>query len=158
MGCDLVGCQCVVVAVNARFIAGVHGNLALLAAAILIIATISLWQNGRATRSANIATVAAGLLVGVPYLLGVAIYEPYRQLVKPLLLKSAPHAAMLFETKEHIALFIISFSLGGAWVAYFSGPESRDANRLVARFYACASAFFVLVIVLGKWIRAVKSF
>lgn len=107
----------------------VHGHLALLGLAVLMHPVITLrTRRGLSWRMQLSADLGAVLLL-VPFALGAWIYPTYRRDVKPSLWVEHHDAALLFETKEHLAAMAVALAVGGA-LALRSGGKQPAARQV----------------------------
>ena len=95
---------------------------------------------------------------GTAEIIGIAIYDDYREVVKRDLFLDAPTAGLLFETKEHIAWAVLVLTLGAGAVAALAPREAKQLRRSAALMYAVAAGICSLTVVLGTYVAAVRGF
>ena len=123
-----------------------HAIAAGLGLALLTTAVFRLHRAGSSQPVGRLATIS-GLLMGLPFALGCAIYPAYRLEIKPGLLIDHAGLARAFESKEHLAAMGLFCVLGG--VGALLGPSGRRAGTslLTIGWLLCASAATIGVVV-----------
>lgn len=135
-----------------------HGHVGVLAVALLFHPAILLWQGQPLSRGSRWAIYATLAMVVSAFVLGLWIYPPYRDLVRHDLTLMNPGAAVLFETKEHLAWAALAAALGGCLAALLAPRASFGVRRIAARAFACAAVLGLAVGVLGIHIASVHTF
>lgn len=136
----------------------IHGHVAVLAVALLFHPVVLLWKGQPLSRG---GTWAVALSIGATlaaFLLGILIYPPYRDLVRHDLTLASPTAALLFESKEHLAWIVLSGGSAAGIAALLAPRTAVGARRLAARAYLCAALAGLLVCGLGIHIASVHTF
>ncbi len=133
-----------------------HGHVGVLAAAALAHPAFLLARGGVVSRGCRWAAGAATSLVVLTFSAGWALYPGYRRDPKPALLREAPALAWSFETKEHLAFYVLVLAVVGA-VLIFRRP-SAGGVRAARWCYGAASVLAFVVVALGSsvgsWTRA----
>ncbi|MBI4954447.1 MAG: hypothetical protein HY908_20650 [Myxococcales bacterium] len=137
---------------------GVHGHFGVLAAAVLAHPAIRLRRGAPLSNGARWASSGAGLLVAAAFATGLWIYPRYVALVRPRLFGVSERAALLFETKEHLALMTVATALGAVACVWLARREDRDLRRGAALLFALSSALCLTVVALGTYIASVQTF
>lgn len=138
--------------------ASLHGLIGGLALAAMIHPAILLRAGRPLSRGARWSLGLTAAVTALAFGLGVAIYEPYRELVKRPLFVADPAAGMLFETKEHLAFAVLALVLGAAATALLAPRDRADLRRLSAAMFAGATGLALLVVALGLYVSSVASF
>lgn len=141
-----------------RWLSSVHGYLGVLSLVGLIHPALLLRSGKPLSRRARLAMVLATLLSLAVFASGIAIYGAYREHVKRGLFGDSIRAGLFFETKEHLAVLVVSFALGGC-VAALLAPRSANASRRAAAvFYAVAALVALIVVSLGTYVSGIRGF
>lgn len=139
-------------------LAHLHGHAAVLAIATLFHPAVLLWSGRPLSRGARWAVASTLATTIVAFALGLWIYGPYRDLVRHDLTLASPDAALLFETKEHLAWATLTLALG-AGVAALAAPRSATGlRRITARAYLSAAVLGTIVCGLGIHIASIHGF
>lgn len=104
-----------------------HGMLGALMLALLVHPVVLLGRS--TTRALRVARWAAVLVV-MQNVLGWALYPSYRAAIKPRLRVEAASAALVFETKEHLAFFCLVLVVGGVAMLQ-AGGDAKSARLLL---------------------------
>ncbi len=135
----------------------VHGHLGWLSTLALLHPALLLRKRMR--RSLLATSLATGLvtLTGV---LGVLLYPPYRQLVKPGIFRASLAFGNAFERKEHLAVGVVVLAWVGLVAHFAECSRDSDAGSTRVSFvaYASAAALAVLTGVFGVAVAAFSSF
>lgn len=121
-----------------------HGHIGLLAAMSLVHPAVSLRDDGAMRKGTRWSVILATALTTLTIAAGVWLYPTYRSEDKPVLMRGAFEIARLFETKEHLALFVGVLAWAGCALAL--GVKDPRAGR-AAR--TCFRAAAVLAFVVG---------
>lgn len=141
-----------------RVLESVHGSIGVLAAAVLLHPAIVMRRGKWLSRGMRWAVGFCAAFAVLAFGSGILIYESYRNVVKRPLFRADPVAGFLFETKEHLAVAVMTLAVGGA-IAAFAAPRGADGLRkLAALAFAGASLLCLLVVGLGVWVAAVQGF
>lgn len=135
-----------------------HGHFGVLAVALSFHPAILLWQGQPLSRGGRIAIYATLAMVASAFVLGLWIYPPYRDLVRHDLTLMNPEAAVLFETKEHLAWGALAAALGGGLAALWAPRSSIGLRRIAARAFLCAALLGLAVGLLGIHIASTHTF
>jgi len=135
-----------------------HGHLGVLAVALLFHPAILLWQGQPLSRGGRWAIYATLAMITCAFVLGLWIYPPYRDLVRHDLTLMNPEAALLFETKEHLAWGALAAALGGSLAALLAPRTAVGIRRIAARAFACAALLGLAVGLLGIHIASIHTF
>jgi hypothetical protein len=141
-----------------RLLESVHGHLGILAAVALLHPAILLRKGRALSRGLWWSVVLTTAFVVLAFATGIAIYDDYRELVKPDLFRADPTAGLLFETKEHAAWAVLVLSLGAGVVATLAPKESNQLRQSAALMYAVAFAISAITVALGTYVAAVRGF
>lgn len=141
-----------------RLLESLHGHIGILFTVALLHPAIILRRGLPMSRGARWSIGLTTLLAAAAFGMGVLIYEPYRATVKRTLLFSQPHAAILFETKEHLAYVVLLFALGAGIAAWLAPRDGVEVRRACARIYAAATLLCLVVAALGTWVASVQGF
>ena len=141
-----------------RFLEAIHGHFGILAAASLLHPAILLRRGQQLSRGSRWALCLATAFAITAFSFGIGIYESYRTTVKRGLFLIYPRAGFLFETKEHLALVVVSLATGGLICALLAPPEARSLRKAAAASYFSAFVLASLVCVLGTYVAGVHSF
>jgi len=141
-----------------RVLAAVHGYLAVLAAAALLHPAILLRAGKPPSRRARWAMLAATALSVATYGGGLLIYGSYRRLVKRALFSANLRAGLGFETKEHLAVLVVSLALGACFAVLVAPKSSVALRKTAALFFALAAATALVLVGLGTWVSSMRSF
>jgi len=136
----------------------IHGHLGWLAAASLMHPAVLL---RRTKRSAHLSVGFAVGLVTVAGALGVALYGPYRDMLKQPIFASAPAVGYIFERKEHLAFGAILFAWAGtvAYVGASPGSGLREPLRRAAHWaFVAAAGLALLSAAIGTIVASYKTF
>jgi hypothetical protein len=128
-----------------------HGHVGVLAAAALLHPVFTL-RTGPLRRGTRYGVVAASLLAVATFSAGWALYPGYREGTRRELLAHASGLARAFETKEHLAFYVVVLALAGLGLALWApdGPGLRAARWC----YGLASALAFVVAALGSTVGA----
>jgi len=137
----------------------VHGHVGWLAAIALVHPAVVLRRTKRKAHWAVGLAVAVATLAGV---LGVAMYDDYRDRLRQAMFQRAPAMGYLFERKEHLAFGAILLAWAGA-LAYLGAfrldGEARDRLRRAAHWaFVGAALLAVVTAALGTLVGAYKTF
>jgi hypothetical protein len=147
-----------------RFLQGLHGHVAWLAAALLLHPPLVLRvrpAQGNAKRARQIVLIAA-LVTSATYMAGLALYTDYRATVRRPLFEAAPAFGWCFERKEHLA----TLALGLAWVGVVTiwrvplgAAEAAHAasHRRAGRVMLAAGLFAIATALLGTAVASIRS-
>jgi hypothetical protein len=135
-----------------------HGHVAVLAVALLFHPAILLWRGQPLSRGGTWAVALSVLVTLTAFVLGLVIYPDYRELVRHDLTLASPTAALLFETKEHLAWGALSGGLGAGTAALVAPRSASTIRRLAARAFLCAALTGLVVGGLGIHIASVHTF
>lgn len=132
----------------------IHGMLAALALAALVHPVVFLRRAEAAARARSVALYATGLLLALNGV-GWALYPSYRQAVKPRLRLEEPLAAVIFETKEHLAWFAVVLAVAGTATLY-ARQDVRTARVVLGLALACGlvAAGIGVHVAAADWISA----
>lgn len=123
-----------------------HGWLGILAVALLLHPVLAPGAPRR--RGARWSLGLAITLTIATFTTGWLLYPGYRQDPKPALLRLSPGLAAAFETKEHLAWYVLVLAVGGGTLAWISpGPTAR-------RMLAAAAVLGMVVAGLGAVVSA----
>lgn len=136
----------------------VHGYLGALAVAALVHPAVLLRRGKPPTRGGRLAVLGAALTTTLTFGLGVALYADYRAEVRRALFADSRVAGLLFETKEHLAFGALCLALGGAVAALSASRDAVELRRAAALAFAAAALATLLVVALGTYVAAVRSF
>jgi hypothetical protein len=127
--------------------ARLHGHLGWLGLAVLL-HPILLLRRGVLSRMGRLTAWLALLLITAPYAAGLWLYPTYRTAVKPALLTASPRAALAFETKEHLAFFVVMLTTSGVASALLGGsiPLTRS---LLTSAWLCGLAVGILGVLIA---------
>lgn len=142
-----------------RVLEHVHGHLGWLAVAALLHPAIVL---RRPRRRAALSVVLATLTLTLTAAAGVALYGPYRSLLKQRLFLDAPRVGWLFERKEHLAIGALAFAWVGC-VAHLGAPSfppgaRTNAERVAHGAFLAATALAATTAVLGVIVAVHSTF
>jgi hypothetical protein len=137
----------------------VHGHLGWLA--VLAFAHPAVLLRNRRRRahwSVALAVVVSTCAAG----LGIGLYGPYRERLRPAIFAASPMVGYWFERKEHLAFAAIVLGWAGA-VAYFGaasgGDSARESLRRAAHCaFVAATLLSIAVAILGVLVATVRSF
>ncbi len=129
-------------------LARLHGHLGWLGLAVLL-HPILLLRRGPLSRSGRLTAGLALALIATPYAAGLSLYPIYRGAVKPDLLAASPRAALAFETKEHLAFFVLMLTLSGVTTALLGGPP-RLTVSLLGSAWLCGVTVGLLGVVIAS--------
>lgn len=118
----------------------VHGHLGWLALVLLLHPVVSVARTRVVTPFALRTARAGAALLLAPSALGWALYPTYRSRVKPALYAAEPRVALLFETKEHLAVMSVLLAVSGAAVLSAGGGTGagrRTGAALLALAVGC---------------------
>jgi hypothetical protein len=141
-----------------RILQSLHGHLGVLAAVALLHPAILLRQGKPLTRRNRWALALSSLSVVVTFAIGIVLYGPYRERVRQSLFVESARAGLAFETKEHLALYVVCLSLGGLVGALFAPKEAVRLRRAAALLFALAAGLCLLTAVLGTYVQSVRAF
>ena len=130
----------------------------MLALALSFHPAILLWRGLPLSRGGRWAAALSGALTSLAFALGVAIYGPYRSLVKPSLFAADPAAGWLFETKEHLAYVAVATALGATLLALLAPRSADGLRRAAARLYLAAAIAMLITALIGTWVAAIRGF
>lgn len=129
-----------------------HGMLGALTLALLVHPVVFL---GRSAARARRVALAAAALVVTQNALGWALYPSYRAAIKPRLQVEAPAAALVFETKEHLAFFCLVLSIGGAALLQVGGdPKVARMLLALALILGLVAAALGVRVVAADWLTS----
>lgn len=128
-----------------------HGLWAALAVAALLHPAVRHLPKGPLPRGHRLSLGLSLLAIWLTFGLGLFIYPSYRVAVKPARLWQAPWAANLFESKEHIAWYVVVLATLGTGLAV-----GTSARRLAQQCFMAAFALGLWVLVAGLSVSAVK--
>ena len=112
-------------------LARLHGHLGWLGLAVLL-HPILLLRRGPRSRLGLLTAWMALALITAPYAAGLWLYPTYRTAVKPDLLAASHTAAQAFETKEHLAFFVVMLTASGVASALLRGPIPLTRALLIS--------------------------
>ncbi len=135
-----------------------HGHVAVLAVALLVHPAILLWRGQPLSRGGTWAVALSMAVTLAAFALGLVIYPAYRELVRHDLTLADPTAALLFETKEHLAWGALSGGLAAGAAALVAPRTATSTRRLAARAFLCAALTGIVVAGLGIHIASVHTF
>ena len=142
-----------------RIVEHLHGHAGWLTAIALVHPAIVLRRLER--RAPWAVGLSTGLVSGV-FAAGAWIYQPYREHIKRGIFQTAPSLGWLFERKEHLAFFALSFAWLGALsyvAARFAEDEARPMLRKLAhRAYVVAVTAALLVASFGTAVATHRTF
>jgi len=141
-----------------RILESIHGHLGVLAMVALLHPTLLLWRGRPLSRGARWSVGLSTALTLAVTGFGIWIYGAYRRDLKPTLVREHFDAAMLFETKEHLAFVVLALALGAGIAAFMAPREAQDARRLAARVYAVATALALVTAALGTYVASIQGF
>jgi hypothetical protein len=141
-----------------KIVQAVHGHAGVLAAVALLHPAILLRRGKPLTRPNRWSLALACLLAGAAYASGIFLYGPYREQVRAPLFADDLSAGLAFETKEHIALFVVSLALGGTLAAFAAPKEATAIRRAAALLFLLASFLCAATAGLGTFVQAVRGF
>jgi hypothetical protein len=116
-----------------------------LAAVALLHPAILLRQGKPLTRRNRWALALSSLSVVVTFAIGIVLYGPYRERVRQSLFVESARAGLAFETKEHLALYVVCLS-------------PVRLRRAAALLFALAAGLCLLTAVLGTYVQSVRAF
>ena len=141
-----------------RLLASLHGYAGVLAVAALIHPALLLRSGKPLSRRARLAMVLATLFGVLAFGTGISIYGAYREHVKRGLFADSVRAGLLFETKEHLAVLVVSFATGACLAALLAPPSAGASRRLASSFYAIAALVAAVVVALGTYVSGIRGF
>lgn len=141
-----------------RWLATFHGYLGVLAVAALLHPAILLREGRVPSRRARLSILGATGLAVATFGAGIAIYGSYRRLVKRALFSDSVRAGLTFETKEHLAVVVVSLAVGACVAALVAPRASSTLRKASALFFACSAATALLLVVLGAYVSSVRGF
>lgn len=132
----------------------VHGLLSALALAALAHPVVLLRRAEAAGRARTVALYATMLLAALDGI-GWALYPSYRQAVKPRLRLDVPTAAVVFETKEHLAWFALVLAVAGT-VTLYARQDPRAARVSLGLALGCGlvAAGIGVYVAAADWVSA----
>ena len=125
-----------------------HGHIGVLAAAALLHPVLSLPADGPVRRSTRWSALASSTLAVATFGAGWALYPGYRRGTKRQLLDHAPELARAFETKEHLAFYVLVLAVCGVGLVYRT-PD-RHGLRAARWCYGLAGVLAIGVAILGS--------
>jgi hypothetical protein len=136
-----------------------HGHIGWLTAIALVHPAVLLRS---AKRRAHLSVGLAATAATVTGVLGVSLYNPYRDRLRQPIFAQAPGIGYLFERKEHLAFGAIVLAWAGA-VAYAAATRAdgrvRESLRRSAHWAFVSSAVLALATaVLGTIVATYKTF
>lgn len=138
--------------------ASLHGVFGVLAVAALVHPAILLRRGRPLSRGLRWSIGLTAAVTSIAFAWGVAIYEPYREVVKRPLFVADRAAGLLFETKEHLAFAVLALTLGASVCAFVAPRARADLRRLAAALFAGAAVLALVVASLGLYVSSVASF
>ncbi len=139
-------------------LASIHGYFGVLAAAALLHPAILLRKGAPLSRGGRWSLALTALVTSIGFGLGISLYGSYRSQVKRALFTDSIHAGLLFETKEHLAVLVISLALGATVAALTAPRDARDLRRVAALLFAFAALACLATASLGTYVASVRSF
>lgn len=136
----------------------IHGHVGVLAMVALYHPALMLWSGKPLSRNGKLALGASLALVVLAFALGLWIYDPYREEVRPELFRTDVRTGLLFETKEHLAWIALASALGAGLAALVAPPKAAQVRRIAGRVFLAAAIACTLAAGLGTWIASVRSF
>jgi hypothetical protein len=141
-----------------KIVQAIHGHVGVLAAAALLHPAILLRHGKPLTRPNRWSLALACLFSLAAFSSGIFLYGPYREQVRHPLFSDSLAAGFAFETKEHLALFVVSLAVGGT-LAAFAAPRAAFAiRRTAALLFALAALLCAAASGLGTFVQAVRGF
>jgi len=141
-----------------RWLVAVHGYLGVLAAAALLHPALSLRTGKPLSRRGHYAMLAATFLTIATFGGGLTVYGKYREIVKRQLFSDSLRAGLLFETKEHLAVTVLCFSVGACVAVLFAPKQATALRRVAALLFVLAAVTAITVVLLGTHVSSVRSF
>ena len=129
-----------------------HGYTGVLAAAALLHPVVTLPRRGPLRRGTRWAVGASTALAVTAFSAGWALYPGYRTGTKRELLGQAPVLARAFETKEHVAFYVVVLAVAGLGLA-LRAPDA-EGLRAARWCYGLAGVLAIGVIGLGVTVGA----
>jgi hypothetical protein len=141
-----------------KIVQAIHGHAGVLAAVALLHPAILLRRGKPLTRANRWSLALACLLALAAFASGIFLYGPYREQVRHPLFADSLRAGFAFETKEHLALFVVSLAVGATLAAFAAPREAVTIRRTAALLFALASLLCLAVSGLGTFVQAVRGF
>lgn len=138
--------------------ASIHGHLGVLAAAALLHPAILLRRGSPLSRGGRWSLVLTAIVTTLAFSLGIFLYPSYRAEVKRPLFSESIRAGLLFETKEHVAVFVLSLTLGATLAVLVAPREARTIRRVASLLFAFAALACFTTASLGTYVSAVRGF
>lgn len=142
-----------------RVIEHLHGHAGWLAVAALVHPSVLLRRRGR---RAHLSVGLAASIVTVVACVGLSLYVPYCDTLRPSIFQAAPDVGLMFERKEHLAFGVVLASWLAA-LAYFGSwrveGETRDRlHALSHRAFVIAALLAAAVASLGTYVASYRTF
>jgi hypothetical protein len=136
----------------------IHGYLGVLAAVALLHPAILLRRGSPLSRGGRWSVVLTSVVTVLGFSLGILLYPSYREIVKRPLFTESFRAGLLFETKEHLAVMVVSLTIGATVAALLAPREARSIRRTAALLFAFAAFACLATASLGTYVSAIRSF
>ncbi len=109
--------------------------------------------------------MSVALAVGIPTVVGavgVWLYVPYRDQLRPVIFQTAPEVGLMFERKEHLAFGVVLLAWAAA-LAYFgswrtAGDAREQLHKFSHRAFTIAAVLAATVASLGTYVASYRSF
>jgi hypothetical protein len=141
-----------------ELVQAIHGHAGVLAAVALLHPAITLRRGTPLTRPRRWSLALACGMVIAAFSSGIFLYGPYRETVRAPLFGESITAGLAFETKEHLALFVLSLAVGGTLAAFVAPKEAVAIRRSAALLFAMASVLCIATAGLGTVVQSVRGF
>jgi hypothetical protein len=135
-----------------RAVEHIHGHAGWLAVAALVHPAILLRKRGK---RAHLSVGLGAAIVTTVASVGIWLYVPYRDALRPGIFQSAPEIGLMFERKEHLAFGVVLASWLGA-LAYFGSWRAEDETRI--RLHALSHRAFVIAAVLAGAVASLGTY
>jgi hypothetical protein len=136
----------------------IHGHFGVLAAVALLHPAILLRRGSPLSWGGRWSLILTAGVTAIAFAIGLLLYPSYRGEVKAPLFQENMRAGLLFETKEHLAVFVLSVTLGATVAALIAPRDGRTIRRAAALLFAFAAIACATTASLGSYVRAVGTF
>lgn len=141
-----------------RLLESVHGHLGVLAVAALLHPAIFLRRGKPMSAGVRLSVVLSTVGALLAFASGLVVYPAYREHVRATLFARSTTAGLLFETKEHVAFFVLCIAVGAGTCAIVAPRDAPELRRSAAWAYAAAAGLCLLVVAMGSGIASVAGF